>query len=227
MKSLYKKSKKSSVPKPVVIKPDNAETKTPADKPKTTKKSIKMRTKIIVVALVLLVAGGLHALLSNKAADNASTASHPVSGAKISSSNLKSSVSYTLPDGWGKSLCPSSTKIVYVVPSGTVLNCNAVPSSPIKIYVDTGNTTDCQQLITASIQNIKKHVCKSLYISGRKALKASTTYGAGPVYKTDTTVSDYYINTGKTVIAVEYTYMSANNFQAGFDQLATTAVIKK
>ena len=39
-------------------------------------------------------------------------------------------------------------------------------------------------------------------------------------------MSDYYINTGKGVVAIEYTYTSANDFQAGFDQLATSVKVK-
>lgn len=144
----------------------------------------------------------------------------------IAGKKVKALVNYRLPDAWIEDSCSPSSNTIYVVPRGTSLDCSANPSSPIKIYVDSQNTIDCQQLMPVSNEGIRKHVCISLYISGHRSLKASTEYGSGSGYKTDTTVSYYYINTGKGVVAIKYIYTSINDFQAGFDQLATSVKVK-
>ena len=188
------------------------------------------RTKLVVLAVTLLVAVGLAGWVlghSNKSTNNQSgSIAQSTSGGNTNGIAVKTLVSYTLPDAWSENTCSAVVGTVYVVPNGATLDCTANPSAPIKIYVDPGNTTDCQQLKPANVQNIRKHICISLYINGHKSLKASTEYNAGSSYKTDTVVSDYFVNTGKGVVAFEYIYTSVNNYQAGFDQLATSAVVK-
>jgi hypothetical protein len=176
------------------------------------------------VVLMLVVVVGIWLI----ARPNKSSINNPAltsSSSSTSGTDVKSLVSYTLPDAWTENSCPSSSNTVYVSPNGTSLDCSANPSAPVKVYVDPQNTTDCQQLNPANTQGIKKHVCISLYIGGHKSLKASTTYSSGSSYNTDTTISDYYINTGKGVVAIEYTYTSANNYQVGFDQLAMSVKV--
>lgn len=192
---------------------------------------VKTRTRIILLAITLIVAAGFLGWFfgySNKSTNNnqANTTAQNQSSSNTSGISVKTLVSYTLPDAWSENTCSSSGNIIYIIPNGTSLDCDANPSAPIKVYVDPQNTTDCQQLMPATTQGIRKHVCISLYISGHKSLKASTEYSSGSSYKTDTTISDYYINTGKGVVAIEYTYTSANDFQAGFDQLATSTKVK-
>jgi hypothetical protein len=65
-----------------------------------------------------------------------------------------------------------------------------------------------------------------LYVDGHKSLKASTEYPKSSSYSTDTTISDYYINTGKGVVKIEYTYTSSNDYQTGFDQMALGVKVK-
>jgi hypothetical protein len=177
--------------------------------------------------VILLVLAGLIGWLlgkSNKSANSATGQTQ--SSNNIGGTGVKKLISYTLPEAWTENTCPSAGASVYIIPNGTTLDCSANPSASIKAYVDSQNTTDCQQLKPASQQGIRKHVCISLYIDGHKSLKASTEYAGGSSsYKTDTTVSDYYINTGKGVAAIEYRYTSANDFQAGFDQLAASAKV--
>ena len=186
--------------------------------------------KMILFVVILILAAGLGGWLFGHF-NNSTTSMHngiaqtsPSNNA--SGTDVNSLISYTLPDAWSENTCSASRSTVYVIPNGTSLNCSVNPSAPIKIYVDSQNTTDCQQLMPTSNQGIKKHVCISLYISGHKSLKASTEYSSSSSYKTDTTISDYYINTGKGVVTAEYTYTSANDFQAGFDQLATSINVK-
>jgi hypothetical protein len=193
------------------------------DGPKTSNYSIGKKYKLILLAITLLVAVSLVAWLigkhSNPSNQN-SPAAQTQSSTSASTTDVKSLISYTLPDGWVENVCSGSGATVYIIPSGATLDCSANPSAPIKAYVDPQNTTDCQQLKPASTQGIKKHVCISLYISGHKSLKASTEYAASSLFNTDTTVSDYFINTGKGVAALDYTYTSANSYQIGFDELA-------
>jgi|SRR5665213_3819867 len=186
------------------------------------------RARAVLLILILIVAASLVAWAlgrSNNLTVNTNTQTQ--SGNNTAGAGVKTLISYTLPDAWTENTCSSSSSIVYIIPSGGALDCTANPSAPMKAYIDSQNTTDCQQLKPATTTGIRKHVCISLYIDGHKSLKASTEYAGGSSsYKTDTTISDYYINTGKGVAAIEYTYTSANDFQAGFDQLATSAKVK-
>jgi hypothetical protein len=143
------------------------------------------------------------------------------------STAVKSLVSYTLPDGWSEDVCSKAPNNVYIIPDGGAsLDCNAKPSSPVKIYMDSTDTTSCQQLTPASNGGIKKHTCSSLSVGGHKTLKSLTEYSASNTYDTDTTIQDYYINTGKGVVAVEYIYTSDNAYQTGYDQLARSVRLK-
>lgn len=189
------------------------------------------RIKIILVSIILIVAAGVVGWLVGRSGNSgtsssSSTAQTPPASNAIAGTDVSSLVRYTLPDAWTENTCSASPSTVYVIPNSTSLDCSANPSAPIKIYVDSQDTTDCQQLMPTNNQGIKKHICISLYISGHKSLKASTEYSSNSSYKTDTTISDYFINTGKGVVAVEYTYTSANDFQVGFDQLATSINVK-
>jgi len=183
---------------------------------------------IILAIVVVLVAGIVVGLLIGRSgnAANKQTGAPAGQSDKTSTTDVKSLVSYTLPDGWNQGTCSGTPDTVYITPSGTSLSCDSDPSAPIKMYVDAGNTTDCAQLKPASNQDIKKHTCISLYINGHKSLKALTEYAAGSTYKTDTTIAEYYIDTGKGVVALKYTYTSSNDFQAGFDELAKSVRVK-
>jgi hypothetical protein len=181
--------------------------------------------KITLVVIALVVIGGLIGWALGRSGNSSnnqpsSSVSPSPTSSSAASADVKSLVSYTLPDGWKEGTCPSSSSTAYIIPNGTTLNCSANPSSPIKIYVDPKNSTDCQQLKPTSEQGIKKHICSSLFIDGHKSLKALTEVSSG------STVSDYFINTGKGVVAVEYTYTSGNGFQEGFDQLANSIQVK-
>ena len=193
--------------------------------PKTARSDKK--TKIILLIITLLIAVGLVAWLVGRSNKSTST-SQSTSGTSgnTSGTDVKSLVSYSLPDAWTENVCPASNNTTYIIPNSASLDCGSNPSAPIKAFVDSQNTTDCQQLKPANVTGIKKHVCISLYIDGHKSLKASTTYSSGSSYSTDTTISDYFINTGKGVATFEYTHTSSNTYQIGFDQLATSTKVK-
>lgn len=181
---------------------------------------------LIVAALLLgwwLGRSGSNNITTTMSPTTASSNTAPANNS-ASSGEVKSLVSYTLPDGWKEGTCPAAAGVIYIVPNGTKLDCQANPSAPIKLYVDAQSTNDCQQLNNA--QGVKKHVCISSFIDGHKSLKAATQYAQSSSYNTDTTFSDYYIDTGKGVVKVEYTYTSSNTYQAAFDQFATSINVK-
>lgn len=191
--------------------------------------------RLLVIILVAIAAAGTVGWLlgrskhdsvpATQSGSNSSNSSNtaPVNNA-TSTSNVKSLVSYTLPDAWTEGTCSNVPNTVYIIPNGTKLDCSANPSAPIKIYIDPQNTTDCQQL--NNVQGVKMHVCISLYINGRKSLKAATVFPQSSSYSADTTVADYYIDTGKGVVKVEYTHTSDSDYQANFDQLANSIKVK-
>jgi hypothetical protein len=114
--------------------------------------------------------------------------------------------------------------VVFVVPGGATLRCDTDLIALVKVFLEPQGATDCQEL--ADVQNVRKHICKSLFIDGHKSLQASTEYSKSATYKVDTTISEYYINTGKGVVRVAYTYTSSNDYQLGFDQLATSIKVR-
>lgn len=190
----------------------------------TAKHSAGHLTKVVLLLVSLVAVAAFAGWLIGRPGKPLNSTSKTPTNNNVSGTDVASLVSYTLPDAWSQSTCSASAGTVYVVPSGTSLDCSANPSAPIKIFVDANNTTDCGQL--ANVQNVRKHICASLYINGHKSLKASTEYLKSQSYASDTTVSDYYINTGRGVVAVEYTYTNSNDYQIGFDQLANSVKVK-
>ncbi len=189
-------------------------------------------TKICLIVFVLALLAGLIGWkigssdkqpANNQQSNNTPVPSTPNSN-NTSQASVLSLVSYTLPDGWTESTCPSSSGASYIIPAGASLDCSANPSSPIKVSIDPGNSKDCNQL--QNVQNVKKHICSSLFINDRKTLKALTEYNQESSFKKDTSLSVYYIDTGKGVVKVEYIYTSSNEYEAGFDQLAKSIQVK-
>jgi len=199
------------------------------DETNLTQTSGPKNLKLILIVLGLILLAGI---LGWWLGHSNSTVSKPPNGVNSSASNdnaasaadVNSIITYTLPEGWKDATCTSQTSTVFIVPSGATLHCDSDSIAPIKISVDPQNTTDCQEL--GNVQNVRKHICKSLYIGGHKTLQASTEYPKSSTYPVDTTISDYYINTGKGVIRIQYTYTSSNNYQLGFDQLANSVRVK-
>lgn len=185
------------------------------------------KTTVIVAVLVVgaLLAGWLLGRGDNKTRDTGSTTpstSQPTS-TELSKGAVSELVSYQLPDAWREQACEGN-EAVFVVPNGTSANCSSNPVSAVKLSVDPGNNTDCNQLQNQT--DVKKHTCISVFINGRKTLKASTQYLASSSYKQDTTIESYYFDSGSGVVKAEYIYTTDNKFQAGFDQLANSLKTK-
>ncbi len=176
---------------------------------------------LVLVMLVLLLLAGTLGWWQGKSKN---TSNESTSGTTANGTDVNSIVSYTLPDGWKEANCTNQASTVFIVPTGSVLQCDMDSIAPIKISVDPQNTTDCQEL--SNVQDVRKHICKSLFIGGHKTIQASTEYPKSSSYPVDTTISDYYINTNKGVIRIQYTYTSSNDYQLGFDQLANSVRTK-
>jgi hypothetical protein len=181
--------------------------------------------QVVVLILGLVIIAGLIGWKLGRSDDKQTATQQPTNSATssttpASNSDVKSLVSFSLPDGWKEGTCPDACGKLFIVPNGASLQCDNNPIAPVKMYVDANNTADCQQL--QNVQNVRKHICKSVFINGHKSLQSSTEYPKSATYPEDTTISDYFIDTGKGVVAVEYTYTSSNNYQLGFDQLANS-----
>ena len=182
---------------------------------------------LIVIVVAVLAAGLIGWRLGSKkqvANTPQATTSSTASSEPAAVGDPRAQISYTLPDGWKEGTCPNAPNKVFIVPAGSSLQCDSSSIAPIRLYIDPQNTKDCQQLNAP--QNVKKHICKSLFIDGHKTLQASTEYLKSSSYGTDTTVSDYYIDTGKGVVRLEYAFTSSNDYQNGFDQLANSVHVK-
>jgi hypothetical protein len=185
---------------------------------------MKKKLYIALIVLIILTAGGIIGWLARgggkpdqpKAVTPQASQTQGV-GNQADKSSLKSLVGYTLPDGWQEASC-DGRDAVYVLPHEVSLNCSADPSAPISLSSSPQSATDCSQL--DSQPNVRQHVCKSLNIDGRKTLQASTTAADG------NTVADYYMDTGKGVVRVEYRYSGTGTYLEQYDQIAKSLVVK-
>ena len=185
------------------------------------------KTTAFFTILVLLLGAGLlgwwYGRSDTIVGNNQTPNVQPTVNNSSESAEVSELVTFTLPDGWRQNSCQGNGA-VFVTPNGTTANCTANPISPVKIYIDPSNSKDCNQL--QNVTDVKKHVCISLYINGHKSLKATTEYLATSSFKQATTINAYYIDTGKGVVKVEYTYNNDNQYQTGFDQLANSINVK-
>jgi hypothetical protein len=185
--------------------------------------NVKYVVYILVGLLVILVAVLL--LRLNKSESNTSSTQGVTSqNSAQPATQVDSLITYTLPSGWSKTTCDTS-HIVYLMDSpGTNTGCSAKATSPISLAIDAQQTTDCNQL--KGYEHITRHVCSSMFIDGHKTLKSSTTYNDESVYHTKTTLNDYYLDTGKGVVKVEYTYTTDNKYQPELEQLMNSIKVK-
>ncbi len=173
----------------------------------------------VVLVIVITFAGVVGWRLGHKSTAPASTQSSSNSpSSPAAASDVKSLVSYNLPDGWKEGTCPDHANKIYFSPNGSTINCDTNPSAPVSMSIDSQNSTVCQQL--ANVQNVRKHTCISLYIDNHKSLNTTTAFTKSSAHNTEETISSYYIDTGKGVVKVDYTYTSNNDYQNIFDQFA-------
>ncbi|MBA3758445.1 hypothetical protein H0X10_02325 [Candidatus Saccharibacteria bacterium] len=202
--------------------------------PDNDRKYVQVKKVTLLIAALILAALFLGWLLGRSSnSDNASNNNQPQPTSSqqasttpsTSGEDVKSLVTFKLPDGWTEASCPNAAGSVFIIPAGAGgVDCDANPSAPVKVSVDTSNSDDCNDL--QNVQNVSKHICSSLFINDKKTLKAETVYNQDSSYKKATTVQAYYINTGKGIIKVEYVYEGSNEYQTGFDELAKSIAVK-
>lgn len=200
-------------------------------KPESDHKYFRIKKISVVIAVLLLTAGlfGWWLGSSNDSQNEKQSVNEevkPTSNSGNVKGDVKNLVSYTLPNGFKEAFCQSQPGSVFVVmPSSGNVDCDANPSSPIKISVDPGNNKDCNQL--QNVKNVSKHICISEFINGHKSLKAETIYNQDSPYKKETAVNAYYIDIGKSVIKLEYIRSNNdNNDQVSFENLAKSVQVK-
>jgi len=173
----------------------------------------------VVVVILFLIHGS-----NNSKTTNPTMPTSPVK------STVESLVSYQLPDGWTKVECGGENDVVLIVPAQRVKpDCATLSDSwPMTLMKDPMKTTDCNQ-IKVNNQQITNHVCSSQNVNGQKMLVSSTTYNDKSLYGKDTKVSDYYLDTKKGVIKLEYAddqTSTEDDYQAQFDQIANSMQVK-
>jgi hypothetical protein len=197
--------------------------------PDNNQKHFKVKKSIVFIAAAIVLAGLIGWWLGSSSKNQESTPQTTAPSSNIDRTpqssdgeGVKSLISYTLPDNWKEVECLDIKGPIFIVPAGSDSNidCAGNPVAPVRLSVDPVNTHDCNEL--QSQQDVKKHTCISLFINGRKSLKATTEYLDSSSFKKATTINAYYIDIGEKVIKAEYYYNSDNNYQVGFDQLANS-----
>jgi uncharacterized protein YqkB len=191
--------------------------------------NIKPHITFVNIVLAALAAIALigYVGLRVKGSHTTSTAAKTIpTVANSASSSVGSLVTYTLPNGWTQLTCASSGSgdVQYIVSGGTSSECDNSGVPTIKIAVDNQSITDCSQL--QNVQNVSKHTCKSLFIDGHKTLQSLTQYNQSASALKDTSVASYFLNTGKGVVSIEYTYKSDATLQPNVDQLVNSIKVK-
>lgn len=192
--------------------------------PDNDRRYFKVNKIVPIIIGIALVAGLLGwALGNNKDAKDVNetnnTATESAKGTtNTDNKDITALMTYNVPDGWKEARCESVPRAIYLIPAGAPdLNCDANPSAPVKLSVDSGSTKDCNEL--QNVSNVKKHVCISLFINDHRSLRATTEYLENSEFKEATTVNAYYIDIGSDVIKAEYVYANEAKYQTGFDQL--------
>lgn len=188
-----------------------------------------MYKNIGIVSLIILLALAVGFIIGlNRNNDSATTPTNTAEAETAtelenSDSNIdvKTLVKYTLPDGWSEATCPSSSGSVYFRPNGAPeVDCGNNPELSIKISAIGQNITECSQI--QDVQEVKKHICKSLYINDLRSLVAETEYLSSSTYGRDTSVKTYYLDSGSGIVKALYVSANSGSYQPGFDELVNS-----
>jgi hypothetical protein len=197
------------------------------------KKKERRLSSLLVLIFIIAVAVGLWLMFGKKDNNQSQTTSNPTpmpQSSTNSNGQIDSLVSYQLPEGWKTVSCNAPAEVVLIVPQGKVSpDCASLANNwPMKLMLDTMNTTDCNQ-IKVNNQQVTNHVCASQSINGSKFLVASTTYNDKSSYGKTTKVSEYYVKTSGGVVKLQYADDLTSNeddYQAQFDQIANSIKVK-
>lgn len=177
---------------------------------------------IVVMAILLLLLAGTVGWLIGRDRGSRSqpvqeTSSDASGDSQQSSGRVTDLVAFDVPGGWKQAECEGVENVVYFVPSSTSPDCNDVPSSSISLAVDPQERTDCNQL--QNVQDVSKHICKSIFIDNHKTLQAQTIYNQDSTVLPGRTVDAYYIDTGNGVVVARYIYSGSGEHGTVFNDL--------
>lgn len=175
---------------------------------------------LIMLALLLTLAGVIGWLIgrddstSDKSDQQAASSSEE---SQVSAGRVTDLVEFDVPGGWKQAECEGAEDVIYFVPSSQVPDCNSGPAWSITLAIDPQSRTDCNQL--QNVQDVSKHICKSIFIDGRKTLEAQTVYNQDSVVLPDRTVDAYFLDTGKGVVVARYIHDGTAAYGTVFNNL--------
>ncbi len=187
-----------------------------------------MYKNIGIISLIVLLALAIGFIVGSNNDDNGSL-STPAAEVETATdvagpatdADIKALVSYALPDGWAESTCPSSSGSVNFRPnSAPEVDCSNNPELSISLSESSENITECSQI--QDVQEVRKHICKSLFINDLRSLVAETEYLASSTYGRETSVKTYYFDYGSGIVKALYASADGSSYQSGFDELVNS-----
>lgn len=193
-----------------------------------------MYKNIGIISLVVLLALAIGLIFganwnknnnTNQPTNSTETVSDTEDSNSTSGKDVNSLIRYTLPNGWSESTCPSSSGSIYFQPNGAPkVDCGNNPELSVVMSASDQNITECSQI--QDVKDVKKHICKSLFINDLRSLVAETEYLSSSIYERDTSVKTYYIDSGSGIVKVQYTSASGNQYLNSFDELVNSISAK-
>lgn len=176
---------------------------------------------LIVLAVVIALIAGWMIGRDDKQVDNkqsgASNTDTEVADQQTSAGRVTDLVEFDVPGGWKQAECEGAEDVIYFIPSSETPDCSSVPAWSITLAVDPQSRKDCNQL--QNVQNVSKHICKSIFIDNHKTLQAQTVYNQDSSVLPNRTVDAYYIDTGKGVVVARYIHDGSADHGTTFNDL--------
>lgn len=133
-------------------------------------------------------------------------------------------VTYSVPSGFVKAKCGVERDVIHFIRESQLPNCESVPTESITLEIDSSDHRDCNEL--EGVDNVTKHVCRSIFIDNRRTLEASTSYTEVSTVLPERTVDVYYMDTGKGVVLAKYIHEEAAPNSTAFNELAYSLRVK-
>ena len=179
---------------------------------------------LLAGSLVILVLGTVVLLGAFHHAD--APAGGPSESKTSATDDVRALIDFTTPANWQTATCPDNGMRLYLVSSGSAIDCAVDPPAPFSMLVDPRVTTNCQQVTAPN--GVLGHTCKSVMIDNHPALQVVTEYPKSDMYPKAETDSYYFVDTGNGVVQLGYVYgaKGTNTYQSQFDQLAQSIKVK-
>ena len=192
-----------------------------------------MNKNLALVGLIVALALAVGFIIGTKDTDNDKSRSNEVTEPSKKSENtetdsdndVKSLVTYTLPNGWEESNCDPSSGSVYFIPSGeSEVDCSENPELQISLSSTNKNITECSQI--QDVEEVKKHICKSEFINDLRSLVAETEYLESSTYGRETFVKTYYLDSGSGIVKAMHVSAANSSSLSAFDELVNSILAK-